>query len=109
MNLKPIAGIDVSKYFSEMVVISPGNEILARLTIRHNNPSDFDRAIEILKKVEEDFAARPTIVISSHRASILSFFTLTSSRIFDRSENWMGLIIATFQPLEVKKRERILW
>lgn len=32
MNLKPIAGIDVSKYFSEMVVISPTNEILARLT-----------------------------------------------------------------------------
>jgi predicted NBD/HSP70 family sugar kinase len=68
MNLKPIAGIDVAKYFSEMVVISPTNEILARLTIHHNNPSDFDRAIEILKKVEEDFAARPTIVISSHRA-----------------------------------------
>jgi len=51
-----------------MVVISPTNEILARLTIHHNNPSDFDRAIEILKKVEEDFAARPIIVISSHRA-----------------------------------------
>ncbi|WP_456298811.1 hypothetical protein [Caldicellulosiruptor morganii] len=68
MNLKPIAGIDVAKYFSEMVIISPTNEIIARLTIRHNNPSDFDRAIEILKKVEEDFAARPIIVISSHRA-----------------------------------------
>ncbi|AEM74393.1 LOW QUALITY PROTEIN: hypothetical protein Calla_1811 [Caldicellulosiruptor acetigenus 6A] len=76
MNLKPIAGIDVSKYFSEMVVISPANEILARLTIHHNNPSDFDRAIEILKKVEEDFAARPIIVMEAtgHYHKILSRF-----------------------------------
>lgn len=78
MNLKPIAGIDVSKYFSEMVVISPANEILSRLTIHHNNPSDFDRAIENLKKVEEDFAARPIIVMEAtgHYHKILSrFFT----------------------------------
>jgi len=76
MNLKPIAGIDVSKYFSEMVVISPANEILARLTIHHNNPSDFDRAIEILKNVEEDFAARPIIVMEAtgHYHKILSRF-----------------------------------
>lgn len=76
MHLQPIAGIDVSKYFSEMVVISPTNEVLARLTIHHNNPSDFDRAIEILKKVEEDFAASPIIVMEAtgHYHKILSRF-----------------------------------
>lgn len=76
MHLKPIAGIDVSKYFSEMVVISPANEVIVRLTIHHNNPSDFDRAIEILRKVEEDFAARPTIVMEAtgHYHKILSRF-----------------------------------
>ncbi|ADQ06581.1 transposase IS116/IS110/IS902 family protein [Caldicellulosiruptor hydrothermalis 108] len=96
MNLKPIAGIDVSKYFSEMVVISPTNEIIARLTIHHNNPSDFDRAIEILKKVEEDFAARPTIVMEAtgHYHKILSrFFT---------SNGWDVAIINPIQSNSIK-------
>ncbi|WAM35847.1 IS110 family transposase [Caldicellulosiruptor acetigenus] len=96
MNLKPIAGIDVSKYFSEMVVISPANEILSRLTIHHNNLSDFDRAIEILKKVEEDFAARPIIVMEAtgHYHKILSrFFT---------SNGWDVAIINPIQSNSIK-------
>jgi len=101
MNLKPIAGIDVSKYFCEMVVISPANEILARLTIHHNNPADFERAIEILKKVEEDFAARPIIVMEAtgHYHKILSrFFTC---------RGWDVSIINPYNLILSKMREKV--
>ena len=33
MNIKPIAGIDVGKFFSEMVILSPSNELFARMRI----------------------------------------------------------------------------
>lgn len=63
MNLKFIVGIDVFKYFSEMVVIFFVNEIVVCLIIYYNNFFDFDRVIEIFKKVEEDFAVCFIIVM----------------------------------------------
>jgi len=33
MNFRPIAGIDVGKFFSEMAILSPSNEVIARMKI----------------------------------------------------------------------------
>ena len=65
MNLKPIAGIDVGKFFSELVILSPTNEIFARMRIHHDSNNDMKRAIELLKKAEKDFASRPFVVMES--------------------------------------------
>jgi endonuclease III len=65
MHHIPIAGIDVGKRFSEMAVLSPDNAIIARLKIFHDASSHIDKAIELLHKVEKDFAARPVVVMES--------------------------------------------
>ena len=65
MTLRPIAGIDVGKFFSEMAILSPSNEVIARMKIRHDSSSDVERAVELLKKTEKDFDSRPFIVMES--------------------------------------------
>ena len=65
MNSKPIAGIDIGKFFSEMAILSPSNEVIARMKIHHDSNLDVKKAIELLKKVEKDFNSRPFIVMES--------------------------------------------
>jgi len=65
MNFKPIAGIDIGKFFSEMAILSPSNEVIARMKIHHDSNLDVKKAIELLKKVEKDFNSRPFIVMES--------------------------------------------
>lgn len=65
MDFRPIAGIDIGKRFSEMAILSPSNEVVARMKIMHDSYSDVERAIELLNKVEKDFASRPFIVMES--------------------------------------------
>jgi len=60
MNFRPIAGIDVGKFFSEMAILSPSNEVIARMKIRHDSSTDVERAVELLKKTEKDFDSRPS-------------------------------------------------
>jgi len=78
MNLVPVAGIDVGKRFSEMAILSPSNKVYARVRINHDSYTNFDRAFELLKKTEKEFAARPVIVMEStgHYHKIL-FHSLT--------------------------------
>jgi transposase len=65
MNHVPVAGIDVGKRFSEMAVLSPSNAVIARIKIFHDASSNIDKAVEVLRKVEKDFAARPVVVMES--------------------------------------------
>ncbi len=65
MNPVPIAGIDVGKRFSEMAVLSPDNIVIYRLKIFHDASSNIGKAVEVLCKVEKDFAARPVVVMES--------------------------------------------
>jgi transposase len=65
MNFKPIAGIDVGKFFSEMAVLSPSNVVIARMRINHDSITDVKRAIELLRKTEKDFDSRPFVVMES--------------------------------------------
>lgn len=77
MNLLPIAGIDVGKSFSELAVLSPDNTVVARMKIYHNASANIDKAVEVLRKVEKDFAAKPVVVMEStgHYHKIL-FYSL---------------------------------
>src|SRR5690606_39437531 len=65
MSFRPIAGIDVGKFFSEMAILSPSNEVIARMKIRHDSSTDVERAVELLKKTEKDFDSRPFVVMES--------------------------------------------
>ncbi len=65
MNFRPIAGIDIGKYFSEMVILSPSNQISCRMKIHHDSVADIKRAVELLKKAEKDFALKPFVVMES--------------------------------------------
>jgi transposase len=77
MNLLPIAGIDVGKRFSELAVLSPDNAVVDRMKIYHDASANIDKAVEVLRKVEKDFAARPVVVMEStgHYHKIL-FYSL---------------------------------
>lgn len=65
MNQLPVAGIDVGKHFSEMAVLSPSNDVVFRLKILHDASSSIGKAVELLHKVEKDFAARPVVIMES--------------------------------------------
>jgi transposase len=65
MNLIPVAGIDVGKKFSEMAVLSPSNEVFARIRINHDSFKNFEKAFDLLKKAEKEFAAKPVVVMES--------------------------------------------
>ena len=65
MNFRPIAGIDVGKFFSEMAILSPSNEVISRMKIHHDSNTDVERAVELLKKTEKEFASRPFVVMES--------------------------------------------
>src|SRR5690606_8259742 len=83
--------IDVGKFFSEMVIISPSNELFARMRIHHDSNADMRRAIELLKKAEKDFASRPFIVMEStgHYHKILFHFLQKS-----------GFEVSTINPIQ---------
>jgi len=65
MNQVPVAGIDVGKRFSEMAILSPSNDVYARIRINHDSYSSFERALELLKKAEKEFAAKPVVVMEA--------------------------------------------
>lgn len=74
MKLVPVAGIDVGKNFSQLAVLNPDNKICARMTIYHNSHRNVNKAIDLLKKMEKDFANRPIIAMEAtgHYHKILS-------------------------------------
>ncbi len=64
MFLTPVVGIDVGKHFSELAILSPDNSLYERLKINHTTNS-FSKALNLIKKAEEDFDAKPAIVMES--------------------------------------------
>ena len=60
----PVAGVDVSKQFSDMCVLSPDNEVLARMKIYHDLTS-MERAVAELQRVEKECGVPPVIVMES--------------------------------------------
>lgn len=64
MNVFPVAGVDVSKRFSDMCILTPGNEVFDRVKIYHDTTS-MDWALSLLQCAEQQFAAKPVIVMES--------------------------------------------
>ncbi len=64
MNAFPVAGVDVSKHFSDICILTPANEVFNRVKIYHD-PTSMDRALGFLQCAEQQFAAKPVIVMES--------------------------------------------
>ncbi len=64
-TIRPVAGIDVAKEFSEFCLLAPDNSVLASLTIRHNSPQDIEKAVKLLQKSEKDFGCSPIVIMES--------------------------------------------
>ena len=64
MPEKPVAGIDVSKDFSDMCIISPENEVFQTVHIFHDAAS-LQRSLTALAAAEHEFGERPVIVMES--------------------------------------------
>ena len=64
MNAFPVASVDVSKHFSDMCILTPANEVFHRVKIYHD-PTSMDRALGFLQCAEQQFAAKPVIVMES--------------------------------------------
>ena len=98
MKLLPVAGIDVGKNFSEMAILTPTNEIYARMKIQHDSYHDIDKAVQLLKNVEKDFGAKPVIIMEStgHYHKIL-FYSL----------NKLGYEVSATNPIQTNSIKNV--
>lgn len=94
MRPVPVAGIDVSKDFSDMCILSPDNAVFERVKIYHDKTS-MERAVKKLAHAGAVFGQRPIVVmeatghyhrilyrfLSLHRFSIVTINPLQSSAI----------------------------
>lgn len=60
----PVAGVDVSKRFSDLCVLAPNNDILTRMKIYHDLPS-MERALTELRRIKGAYGATPVVVMES--------------------------------------------
>ena len=82
MNFGPVAGIDVSKRFSDMCILSPDNKIFAQEKIYHDETS-INRANTLLQKAEQIFSSKPVIVMKSTSHYHLILFQFFSEHGYD--------------------------
>ncbi len=64
MNNKLVAGVDVSKYFSDMCILAPDNTIYARVKIYHDITS-MKRSLTFLEEANHTYNDKPVIVMES--------------------------------------------
>ena len=82
MNYVPVAGVDVSKRFSDMCILSPENEVFTRTKIYHDLTS-MERALELLRQAEQQFGVRPVVVMEStshYHLILFRFFKMQGTR-----------------------------
>lgn len=60
----PVAGVDVSKRFSDLCVLAPNNDILTRTKIYHDLPS-MEQALNELRRIESKYGVSPVVVMES--------------------------------------------
>ena len=78
----PVAGIDVSKRFSDMCVLSPQNDVLLRQKIYHDMTS-MKLAEEKLHEIELKCGTRPVVVMESTSHYHLILFQLFTDAGFE--------------------------
>lgn len=64
MLMEPVAGIDVSKDFSDICILSPENAVYQRLKIKHDE-SGMSEAVSALKKVENKYGKSLVVVMEA--------------------------------------------
>lgn len=64
----PVVGVDVSKRISDMCVLAPNNEIMARLKIYHDLTS-MERSVAELRRVENECGVAPAPVDATQTVS----------------------------------------
>ena len=64
MNSQPVAGVDVSKKFSDMCILAPDNAIYKKLKIFHDSTS-MERSLKYLQQSEDEFGQKPVIIMES--------------------------------------------
>lgn len=60
----PVAGVDISKNFSDMCIIAPDNAVFQRVKIHHDLTS-MQRSLLVLRDAESTFGNKPVIVMES--------------------------------------------
>lgn len=73
----PVAGVDVSKRFSDLCVLSPDNNVLLRQKIYHDMVS-MKLAEKKLHEIELEYGTRPVVVMEStshYHLILFQFFT----------------------------------
>ena len=60
----PVAGVDVSKEFSDMCILSPDNAVFEKVKIYHDKTS-MTRAVKVLARAGAAFGQRPVIVMEA--------------------------------------------
>ena len=95
MNFGPVAGIDVSKRFSDMCILSPDNQIFAQTKIYHDSIS-MKRAEALLKKAADAFGSRPAVVMEATSHYHLILFQFFSDCGYD------VLVVNPFQSSSMK-------
>ncbi len=82
MSYCPVAGIDVSKQFSDMCILSPDNKIFAQEKIYHDETS-INRANAYSKRLSGFFFSKPIIVMESTSHYHLILFQFFSEHGYD--------------------------
>ena len=64
MNIIPVAGVDVSKYFSDMCILSPDNTVFHTVKIYHDYVS-MEHSLSFLEETEAAFKVKPVIIMEA--------------------------------------------
>lgn len=64
-NVRPVAGIDVAKDFSELCLLAPDNTVLSTMHINHDSLEDIEKTVNLLQKSEKDFGCSPIVIMES--------------------------------------------
>ena len=64
MNETPVAGVDVSKEFSDMCILAPDNTVFERVKVYHDKTS-MGRAVKALDRASRAFGEKPVVVMES--------------------------------------------
>ncbi len=64
METIPVAGVDVSKRFSDLCILAPDNQVFAATKVGHDEPS-LSQALALLQQAERRFGLKPAVVMES--------------------------------------------
>ena len=96
MSEKIVVGIDVSKAFSDICILSPNNDIIKSMKIS-NDVIGMNLIISVLEKVEDEYEDRAVVIMeaTAHYHQILANFF--------RKHNYEVIVINPIQKWGIEK------